>query len=65
MTDFNAVIPTPRLTSDIYAQIRETARRFAEDRVRPRAVELDETEEIDGGTVLPGFRIKISEFLGE
>ena len=44
MTDFNAVIPTPRLTSDIYAQIRETARRFAEDRVRPRAVELDETE---------------------
>ena len=44
MTDFNAVIPTPRLSGDIYAQIRETARRFADTQVRPRAVELDETE---------------------
>lgn len=44
MTDFNTVIPTPRHSGDIYVQIRETARRFAEDRVRPRAADLDETE---------------------
>jgi alkylation response protein AidB-like acyl-CoA dehydrogenase len=34
----------PSLTADIYAQIIETARRFAEDRIRPRAGELDESE---------------------
>ena len=44
MTDFTAIIPTPKLPGDIYAQIRDTARRFAEDRVRPRAVALDDSE---------------------
>ena len=34
----------PLLDIDIYDQIRETARRFAEDVVRPRAAELDESE---------------------
>ena len=38
------MIPMPSLTADIYAQIAETARRFAEDRIRPRAGELDESE---------------------
>src|SRR5262249_61039159 len=40
----DAMIPMPSLTSDIYAQISETARRFAEDRIRPKAGELDESE---------------------
>ena len=44
MTDFTSIIPVPKLSGDIYGQIRETARGFAEDRVRPRAVELDDTE---------------------
>ena len=38
------MLPTPKLTTDIYDQIGETARRFAEERVRPRAGELDESE---------------------
>ena len=38
------MIPLPKLTADIYEQIRETARRFAESRIRPRAGELDESE---------------------
>jgi alkylation response protein AidB-like acyl-CoA dehydrogenase len=40
----DATIPLPKLPADIYMQIRETARRFAEERVRPRAGELDESE---------------------
>jgi alkylation response protein AidB-like acyl-CoA dehydrogenase len=44
MTQFASILPTPTLSSDIYEQIRDTARRFAEDRVRPRAATLDETE---------------------
>jgi alkylation response protein AidB-like acyl-CoA dehydrogenase len=39
------MILSPKLTADIYAQLAETARRFAEDRVRPRAAELDESED--------------------
>ena len=39
-----ALLPMPKLSADIYEQIRETARRFAEDRIRPRAGELDESE---------------------
>lgn len=37
-------LPVPKLSLDVYAQIRDAARRFAEERVRPRAQELDETE---------------------
>ena len=37
-------LPVPQLSFDIYEQIRDTARRFAEERVKPRAQELDETE---------------------
>jgi alkylation response protein AidB-like acyl-CoA dehydrogenase len=37
-------LPVPKLSADIYDQIRDTARRFADDIVRPRANELDETE---------------------
>jgi alkylation response protein AidB-like acyl-CoA dehydrogenase len=44
MSAADFVIPMPKLPADIYVQIRETARRFAEDRVRPRAGELDESE---------------------
>jgi alkylation response protein AidB-like acyl-CoA dehydrogenase len=39
-----SIIPVPRLSQVTYGQILETARRFANDRVRPRANELDETE---------------------
>jgi hypothetical protein len=38
-------LPAPKLAADIYDQIRDTARRFAEEKLRPRAAELDETEE--------------------
>jgi alkylation response protein AidB-like acyl-CoA dehydrogenase len=38
------MILSPKLTADVYAQLAETARRFAEDRIRPRAAELDESE---------------------
>jgi len=38
------MILTPRLEADVYAQISETARRFADDRIRPRAADLDESE---------------------
>jgi alkylation response protein AidB-like acyl-CoA dehydrogenase len=37
-------LPVPKLSADIYEQIRDTARRFAEDLVRPRASALDESE---------------------
>src|SRR5438067_5236899 len=36
--------PLPRHTSDVYEQISETARRFADAKIRPRAKELDESE---------------------
>lgn len=39
-----APVPFPRLTADVYAQIGETARRFADARIRPIAQDLDETE---------------------
>lgn len=39
-----SAIPFPRLSADIYTQIGDTARRFAEARVRPIAQDLDETE---------------------
>ena len=44
MTQLASILPTPRLSLDIYEQIRETARRFAESHVRPRAADLDESE---------------------
>ncbi|MEI7601777.1 MAG: acyl-CoA dehydrogenase family protein [Aestuariivirga sp.] len=37
-------IPFPSLSPEIYTQIRDTARRFAESHVRPLARELDEAE---------------------
>jgi alkylation response protein AidB-like acyl-CoA dehydrogenase len=37
-------LPLPKLTPDIYEQIRDTARRFAETEVRPLAAGLDESE---------------------
>ena len=36
--------PPPRHSVETYAAVRETARRFAIDRVRPRAVDLDRDE---------------------
>lgn len=38
------MIPMPKLPADIYTQIRDTARRFAEERIRPHASALDESE---------------------
>jgi alkylation response protein AidB-like acyl-CoA dehydrogenase len=38
-------LPIPSLSADIYEQIRDTARRFAETEVRPRAAALDESED--------------------
>ncbi len=69
MTDFTAIIPTPKLSGDIYGQIRETARRFAEERVRPKAVELDDTEAFPAGIYaemagLGLFGITVSEEFG-
>ena len=49
MTELTALFPAPKLSGDIYAQIRETARRFADARVRPLAAELDDTEAFPGG----------------
>ncbi len=49
MSGFSSIIPTPRFSSDIYVQIRDTARRFASDRVRPLAAELDDTEAFPAG----------------
>src|SRR5438552_2226615 len=40
----SALLPLPRHTSDIYEQISDTARKFAEAKIRPRAKELDESE---------------------
>ena len=40
----SSIIPFPKLPSEIYTQIGDTARRFAETRVRPAAQDLDETE---------------------
>ena len=37
-------ILNPRLSPDIYESLRDTARRFATDKVRPRGLELDESE---------------------
>jgi alkylation response protein AidB-like acyl-CoA dehydrogenase len=38
------IIPVPKLPSDTYAEIREAARRFAQERIRPQAADLDETQ---------------------
>jgi alkylation response protein AidB-like acyl-CoA dehydrogenase len=40
----STLLPLPTHTPDVYEQVRETARRFADDRIRPRARELDESE---------------------
>ena len=40
----SSFIRFPKLSSDIYHQIGDTTRRFAESRVRPRATELDGDE---------------------
>ncbi|MGL4297171.1 MAG: acyl-CoA dehydrogenase family protein, partial [Aestuariivirga sp.] len=40
----SSAIPFPKLPSEIYTQIGDTARRFAETRVKPAAQDLDETE---------------------
>ena len=44
----SSIIRFPKLSPDIYAQIRETTRRFVESHVRPRATELDDTEVFPG-----------------
>ena len=44
MSNSTFSIPVPRFSLDTYEQIRDTARRFAEEKVRPRAAALDETE---------------------
>ena len=40
----SSFIRFPKLSSDIYHQIGDTTRRFAESTVRPRATELDGDE---------------------
>ena len=40
----SSAIPFPKLPAEIYTQIGDTARRFADTRVKPAARELDETE---------------------
>jgi alkylation response protein AidB-like acyl-CoA dehydrogenase len=40
----STLTPRPRHTADLYEQIAETARKFAEAKVRPRAKELDDNE---------------------
>lgn len=40
----STLLPLPTHTPDVYEQVRETARRFADDRIRPRAREVDESE---------------------
>jgi alkylation response protein AidB-like acyl-CoA dehydrogenase len=42
MRDFT--LPAPKLAPETYAHIHDTARRFADSKIRPRAAELDETE---------------------
>jgi alkylation response protein AidB-like acyl-CoA dehydrogenase len=37
-------IPLPKLSTDVYEQISDTARRFADSEIRPLAAELDEKE---------------------
>lgn len=44
MTNALFTVPVPSLPQDIYEQIRDTARRFADEKVRPKALSLDETE---------------------
>ena len=64
-----SAIPFPKLSADIYSQIGETARRFAETRVKPLARDLDETErfpeEIYAGMAELGlFGITVPEDFG-
>ena len=40
----STLLPLPTHTPDVYEQVRETARRFADARVRSRANELDQSE---------------------
>ena len=40
----STLLPLPRHGADTYEQIRETARKFADARIRPHAEELDESE---------------------
>jgi alkylation response protein AidB-like acyl-CoA dehydrogenase len=40
----STLLPLPTHTPDVYEQVRETARRFADARIRPRANELDQSE---------------------
>jgi len=44
VADDGGFLPLPRLERDTYRQIRDTARRFADDVVKPRANALDESE---------------------
>jgi alkylation response protein AidB-like acyl-CoA dehydrogenase len=46
MSNFH--LPVPKLSADVYTHIHDTARRFADERIRPRAGELDETEVFPG-----------------
>lgn len=62
-------LPFPRLSPEIYEQIRDTARRFAEARVKPAAQEFDETESFPAAIYaemaeLGLFGITVPEALG-
>jgi alkylation response protein AidB-like acyl-CoA dehydrogenase len=64
-----SAIVFPRLPPEIYSQIGETARRFADTRVKPLARDLDETEEFpkdiyDGMAELGLFGITVPEEFG-
>ncbi len=69
MTSPLPAITVPRHPIDVYEQIRDTARRFAEAEVRPRAGELDETEAFphdiyEAMAALGLFGITVPEALG-
>jgi alkylation response protein AidB-like acyl-CoA dehydrogenase len=60
---------TPRLSTDIYEQIRDTARKFSDGEVRGRAVDMDESEICPAGfyeqmAALGLFGITVPEELG-
>jgi alkylation response protein AidB-like acyl-CoA dehydrogenase len=64
-----SAIVFPRLPPEIYSQIGETARRFADTRVKPLARDLDETEAFpkdiyDGMAELGLFGITVPEEFG-
>jgi alkylation response protein AidB-like acyl-CoA dehydrogenase len=62
-------LPTPRLSTDIYEQIRDTARKFSDGEIRARAADMDENEVFPAGlyeqmAALGLFGVTVPEELG-